>query len=73
MGKVTKIVDFGAFVEILPGKEGLVHISQLADHRVKNIEDEIKVGDVIPVMLYEIDPQGRLNLSKKAALGKKEI
>ncbi len=67
MGKVTKIMDFGAFVQIMPGKEGLVHISQLANYRVNRVEDVVKVGDVIPVVLVEIDNQGRLNFSKKAA------
>lgn len=65
-GTVVKIMDFGAFVEILPGKDGLVHVSQLADHRVEKVEDEVKVGDKIKVKLVEIDAQGRLNLSKKA-------
>jgi len=66
-GKVTRIMDFGAFVEILPGKEGLVHISQLAAFRVNQVEDIVKLGEIIPVKLMEIDSQGRLNLSKKAA------
>jgi polyribonucleotide nucleotidyltransferase len=67
-GKVTKIMNFGAFVEILPGKEGLVHISQLAPYRVKHVEDEVKVGDEILVKVTEIDSQGRINLSRKQAL-----
>lgn len=66
-GKVVKIMDFGAFVEIMPGRDGLVHISQLADYRVEKTEDVVKLGDVIKVKLTEIDSQGRLNLSKKAA------
>jgi len=66
-GKVVKIMDFGAFVEIMPGKDGLVHISQFADHHVEDINDEVKLGDEFPVKLVEIDSQGRLNLSKKAA------
>lgn len=66
-GKVTRIMDFGAFVEILPGKEGLVHISQLAPFRVNQVEDIVSLGEVIPVKLMEVDSQGRLNLSKKAA------
>jgi polyribonucleotide nucleotidyltransferase len=65
-GKVVRIMDFGAFVEILPGRDGLVHISQLASHHVAKVEDEVKMGDIIKVKLMEIDPQGRLNLSKKA-------
>lgn len=66
-GRVTRIMDFGAFVEILPNQEGLVHISQLADHRVGKVTDVVKIGDIIPVMVIEIDPQGRINLSYKAA------
>ena len=68
-GKVTRIMNFGAFVEILPNQEGLVHISQLADHRVNKVEDVVKVGDIIPVVVVEIDRQGRINLSYKAAKG----
>lgn len=67
-GKVVKIMDFGAFVEILPGKEGLVHISQLSDKHVKNVHDVVKVGDTLSVVLVDIDDQHRLNLSHKAAL-----
>ncbi|MFP4660957.1 MAG: polyribonucleotide nucleotidyltransferase [Halanaerobiales bacterium] len=67
-GTVKKIMNFGAFVEFLPGKEGLVHISQLADHHVKSVEDEVSVGDSIPVKVTEIDNQGRINLSRKEAL-----
>jgi polyribonucleotide nucleotidyltransferase len=66
-GEVVKIMDFGAFVNIMPGKDGLVHISQLADNRVDKVEDVVKLGDKIKVKLLEIDSQGRLNLSKKAA------
>jgi polyribonucleotide nucleotidyltransferase len=65
-GKVTRIMNFGAFVEVLPGKEGLVHISQLATHRVENVTDEVDVGDEITVLVKEIDQQGRVNLSRKA-------
>ena len=67
-GTVKKIVDFGAFVEILPGKEGLVHISRLADHRVNRVEDIVSVGDEIMVKVTEIDDRGRINLSRKDAL-----
>jgi polyribonucleotide nucleotidyltransferase len=66
---VIKLMDFGAFVEFMPGKEGLVHISQLADHRVENISDELEEGDSIKVKLLEKDDKGRFNLSKKAAQG----
>ena len=69
-GKVTRLMNFGAFVEIAPEKEGLVHISQLAKERVAKVEDVVKVGDVVTVMVTEIDDQGRINLSRKAALGK---
>ena len=69
-GKVTRIFDFGAMVEILPGKEGLVHISELADHRVGKVEDEVKVGDEITVKAINIDNMGRVNLSRRAILEK---
>ncbi|MBI4338971.1 MAG: S1 RNA-binding domain-containing protein, partial [Chloroflexi bacterium] len=65
-GKVTRIMGFGAFVEILPGKEGLVHISELADHHVDRVEDEVQVGDEVTVMITEVDRMGRLNLSRRA-------
>jgi len=71
-GKVTRIMDFGAFVEIFPGTEGLVHISELADHRVNKVTDVVKVGDVIPVVVKEIDNMGRINLSYKGALNKSQ-
>ena len=67
-GRVTRVENFGCFVEILPGREGLVHISQLDKERVENVSDIVKVGDIIPVKLTEIDRQGRINLSRKAAL-----
>jgi polyribonucleotide nucleotidyltransferase len=68
-GTVTRIIPIGAFVQILPGKEGLVHISQLAPQRVEKVEDVVSIGDSITVKVMEIDPQGRLNLSRKALLG----
>lgn len=61
-GKVKRILDFGAFVEILPGQEGLIHISQLAPFRVRKVEDVVKVGDIVPVKVINIDEQGRINL-----------
>lgn len=67
-GKVTRIMNFGAFVEILPGKEGLVHISQLSTERVEKVEDVVSVGDEIVVKVTEIDQRGRINLSRKAVL-----
>ena len=67
-GTVTRLMEFGAFVEILPGKEGLVHISQLDANRVERVEDVVQVGDKLKVKLMEIDDQGRYNLSHKATL-----
>jgi len=72
-GKVTRIKDFGAFVEVLPGKEGLVHISQLADRRVNKVSDVVKEGQEILVKCMEIDHEGRVNLSRKAVLKEKEF
>lgn len=69
-GRVTRLMNFGAFVEVLPNQEGLVHISELANERVERVEDIVQVGDVIPVIVKNIDDQGRINLSRKAALGK---
>ena len=77
-GKVTRVMDFGAFVEVIPGvlglagKEGLVHISQLAHERVEKVEDVVKVGDDIMIKATGIDKQGRLNLSRKEALPRPE-
>ncbi len=68
VGRVTRIMNFGAFVEVLPGKEGLVHISELADQRVDRVEDVVQVGDQVLVKVSEIDRLGRINLSRKAAL-----
>ena len=69
-GKVVKIMAFGAFVEVLPGKDGLVHVSQLADRHVKNVEDVVKEGDEVTVKVMEIDKQGRVNLTMKESLVK---
>jgi len=66
-GPVKRILDFGAFVEILPGQEGLVHISKLADRHVDKVEDVVKMGDIIPVKVIKIDEQGRIDLSLKDA------
>jgi polyribonucleotide nucleotidyltransferase len=68
LGKVTRIMAFGAFVEILPGKEGLVRIGELADYHVPTVEDVVQVGDEVMVVVLEIDRQGRVNLSRKAAM-----
>ncbi|MFC1915156.1 polyribonucleotide nucleotidyltransferase [Chloroflexota bacterium] len=65
-GKVTRIFDFGAMVEVLPGKEGLVHISELAGYRVASVEDVVKVGDEVTVKVINIDNMGRINLSRRA-------
>ena len=67
-GKVTRILPIGAFVEIAPGKEGMVHISKLEDHRVEKVEDVLSIGDIVPVKVLGIDERGRLNLSRKDAL-----
>ena len=64
-GKVTRIMNFGAFVEVAPGKEGLVHISKLAKERVEKVEDVVKVGDPIKVKVIEIDDQGRVNMRRE--------
>ncbi len=69
-GKVSRILNFGAMVELLPGKEGLVHISELADHRVAKVEDVVKVGDEITVKVIDIDHMGRVNLSRRAMFEK---
>ena len=69
MGKVTRIMEFGAIVEIGPGVDGLVHISQLAPHRVKAVTDEVKEGDEILVKVLEVDRQGKIRLSRKEAMG----
>ncbi|MFL5751591.1 MAG: polyribonucleotide nucleotidyltransferase, partial [Chloroflexota bacterium] len=68
LGKVTRIMGFGAFVEILPGKEGLVRIGELADYHVPSVEDVVSIGDEVMVVVTEIDRQGRVNLSRKAAM-----
>lgn len=69
-GRITRIMNFGAFAEVLPNQEGLIHISELADYRVSRVEDVVKVGDVVPVIVKEIDSQGRINLSYKMARAK---
>ena len=67
-GKVVRILQFGAFVELAPGKDGMVHISKLADRRVEKVEDVVNIGDMIWVKVTEIDEKGRVNLSRKDAL-----
>ncbi len=71
MGVVKRVVDFGAIVEILPGVDGLCHVSQLSDTYIKKVTDVVKEGDEIPVKVIEVEPNGRIRLSRKAAL--KEI
>ncbi len=70
--RVVSVKDFGAFVEISPGVEGLCHISELSSEFVKNIEDVCKVGDIIDVKLLSIDDQGRFKLSRKAVMNEKK-
>jgi len=68
MGKVQRITDFGAFVEIMPGTDGLLHVSEIATHRVKDVRDELKEGQQILVKVINIDPTGKIRLSRKALL-----
>ena len=68
LGKVVRIMNFGAFVELAPGKDGLVHISKLANERVEKVEDVVNIGDEILVRVVEIDKQGRINLTRKGLL-----
>jgi polyribonucleotide nucleotidyltransferase len=68
VGKVKRIMPFGAFVEIIPGKEGLLHISEIDHHRVARVEDVLKVGDEVKVKLLKVDPQGKFDLSRKVLL-----
>jgi polyribonucleotide nucleotidyltransferase len=67
-GKVRRILGFGAIVELFPGTDGLIHISQLAESHVKEVSDVLKEGDEVLVKVIDIDPQGRIRLSRKAAL-----
>ena len=66
-GKVVRLMNFGAFVNLLPGKDGMVHISKMADHRIEKVEDAVKEGDMVWVKVMEIDDKGRVNLSMKDA------
>jgi polyribonucleotide nucleotidyltransferase len=68
LGKVKKVVDFGAFVEIMPGTEGLLHISQIAEERTRRVEDVLREGDMVLVKVIEVDPSGKIRLSRRAAL-----
>jgi polyribonucleotide nucleotidyltransferase len=68
MGKVQRITDFGAFVEIMPGTDGLLHVSEIANHRVKDVRDELKEGEQLMVKVINIDPTGKIRLSRKVLL-----
>jgi polyribonucleotide nucleotidyltransferase len=72
LGKVVRVVDFGAFVEIIPGTDGLLHVSEMAAHRVQDVRSEVKEGDQILVKVVNIDPSGKIRLSRKALLGEGE-
>ncbi|MCR4398360.1 MAG: polyribonucleotide nucleotidyltransferase [Firmicutes bacterium] len=72
LGKVTRITNFGAFIEILPGKEGLVRLSEISDERIRRVEDVLNVGDEVLVKVTEIDRLGRINLSRRAAMAQKD-
>jgi polyribonucleotide nucleotidyltransferase len=72
MGKVQRITDFGAFVEIMPGLDGLLHVSEIAHYRVKDVRDELKEGDQVMVKVINIDPSGKIRLSRKALLEPQE-
>ena len=67
-GKVVRIEAYGAFVELVPGVDGMVHISQLADYRVPSVEDVVQMGDEITVMVIDVDPAGKIRLSRQAVL-----
>ncbi|HMB81169.1 MAG TPA: S1 RNA-binding domain-containing protein, partial [Vicinamibacterales bacterium] len=68
VGKVQRITDFGAFVEIMPGTDGLLHVSEIANHRVKDVRDELKEGEQLMVKVINIDPTGKIRLSRKVLL-----
>ncbi len=72
MGKVQRITDFGAFVEIIPGTDGLLHVSEIARHRVQDVRDELKEGEQLLVKVISIDPSGKIRLSRKALLAEEE-
>jgi polyribonucleotide nucleotidyltransferase len=68
LGRVVRVVEFGAFVEILPGTDGLLHVSEMANHRVQDVRSEVKEGDQVLVKVVNIDPSGKIRLSRKALL-----
>ena len=71
-GEVRSILAFGAFVQILPGKDGLLHISEIAHRRLERVEEELKVGDMVKVKVLEVSPEGKIRLSRKALIEKPE-
>ncbi|MEM7385161.1 MAG: S1 RNA-binding domain-containing protein, partial [Verrucomicrobiota bacterium] len=71
-GKVVSTTNFGAFMQVLPGKDGMIHISELADFRVGKVEDVVKVGDMVTAKCIGIDDKGRVKMSRKAALAEKD-
>ena len=72
MGRVERITDFGAFIEIMPGVDGLLHVSEIANYRVKDVRDELKEGEQVMVKVINIDPSGKVRLSRKALLAPDE-
>ena len=72
-GKVVRIIPIGAFVELVPGKDGMVHISKLENYRVEKVEDVVKEGDMTWVKVTEIDDRGRINLSRKDAIKERKL
>jgi polyribonucleotide nucleotidyltransferase len=72
LGRVERITDFGAFVEIMPGVDGLLHVSEIANYRVKDVRDELKEGEQIMVKVINVDPSGKVRLSRKALLAPDE-
>ena len=72
LGKVQRITDFGAFVEVLPGLDGLLHISEIAHYRVKEVRDELQEGEEVLVKVINVDPSGKVRLSRKALLDRPE-
>jgi len=71
-GEVRSILAFGAFVQILPGKDGLLHISEIAHRRLERVEEELKVGDIVKVKVLEVNADGKIRLSRKALIEKPE-
>jgi polyribonucleotide nucleotidyltransferase len=72
LGRVERITDFGAFIEIMPGVDGLLHVSEIANYRVKDVRDELAEGEQVMVKVINVDPSGKVRLSRKALLGPDE-